>query len=286
MFKPLLLIFTLISSPVFAAVDFLEIKKSALLSAASYASVELIESKLNRIEFDLVHHNTLATSQLSYFLAHSASGEQVLSFRGTSNLENALVDLDLALTLDPIAGIQLHQGFASAAKAALEDVRLKLDKNLPVYTTGHSLGGAIAVVIAMYLEKEGYQVKQVMTYGQPKVTNVSGAKAFAHMPLTRIVTQADLVPLVPPLSPLQLQNLDIYWHNGVEVILLENKKFSVTEGLKSMMRATKVVNKVPDETNLHAHQMDTYLKLIEAKQVEALQVPYKMDINLFGFSLD
>jgi hypothetical protein len=286
MFKRLFFIFIFISCPVFAAVDFAEIKQSAHLSAASYTGVEQIESRLNRMNFDLVHHKTLPASQLSYFFARSASGEQILSFRGTSNLENALVDLDLALIHDPITDIQLHQGFAGAAKAALDDVKSKLDKTQPVQTTGHSLGGAIAVIIAMYLEKEGFELEQVITFGQPKVTNVTGAKAFAHMPLIRVVTPTDLVPLVPPLSPLQLQNLDIYWHNGIEVILLADQQYSITEGLKSMMRATKVVNKVPDESNLEAHQMATYLSLIEANQEGAKLVPYKMELNLFGFSFD
>lgn len=286
MLKRIFLVLIFISSPTFADMNFFEIKNSAQLSAASYESSDRLEQRLKGIDYQLVHHNTLADSQLSYFLARSSRGEQFLSFRGTSNLENALVDLDLALMPDPMTGIQLHQGFAGAAKAALDDVRTMLDKNQPVHTTGHSLGGAIAVVIAMYLEKEGFQVEQVITFGQPKVTNVSGAKAFAHMPLTRVVTPSDLVPLVPPLSPLQIQNLDIYWHNGLEVILLGDKQYSVTEGLKSMIRATKVVNKVPDESNLEAHQMARYLSLIEANQVGARLIPYKMELNLFGFSLD
>lgn len=286
MFKLLLPLLLIISSPVYAQVDFFEIKKSALLSAASYAKSEQVKQRLERVDYSLLHHNTLAASELSYFLARSPSGVQYLSFRGTSNLNNALVDLDLELTLDKDINIHLHQGFAGAAKAAYEDVKGKLDKSLPINTTGHSLGGAIAVIMAMYLQRDGYLLHEVITFGQPKVTNVGGANAFQSLPLTRVVTPSDLVPLVPPLSPLQLQNLDIYWHNGDELILLGNKEFSITDGLKSMMRATKVVNKIPDESNLHAHQIDTYLTLIEELQQGGKQVPYKMEINLFGFSLD
>ena len=80
----------------------------------------------------MVHHNVLPDSELSYFLARSPSGLQYLSFRGTSNLENALVDLDLSLQLDAGLNIQLHQGFAAAAQAAYEDIRLKLDKSQPI----------------------------------------------------------------------------------------------------------------------------------------------------------
>lgn len=282
----LIVLFLSVCSPVFAAVDFFEVKKSALLSAASYVSPAIIEQRLARVEYTLAHHNVLPGSALSYFLARSSSGIQYLSFRGTSNLENALVDLDLSLQLDADINIQLHQGFAAAAKAAYEDVKLKLNKDQPIRTTGHSLGGAIAVIMAMYLQRDGYSVDQVITFGQPKVTNVTGAEVFESLSLMRVVTPKDIVPLVPPLSPLQLKNLDIYWHMGKEVILLPVKDYALTEGFKSMMRATKFVSSIPDETNLHAHQMATYLTLIEQKLEGAVQVPYKMEINLFGFSLN
>ncbi len=279
-------ILILICRPVWADVDFTEIKKSALLSAASYASAEVIEKRLVAGGYDLRQQQTLADSGLSYFLASSSTGHQYLSFRGTSNLENALVDLDLALQLDADLNIQLHQGFAGAAKMAYQNVKAKLDKNKPISTTGHSLGGAIAVIVAMHLQRDGYQLEGVITFGQPKVTNVAGAEVFSALPLMRIVTPKDIVPLVPPLSPLQLKNLDIYWHMGSEIILLENKEYAQIKGIKSMMRATKFVSSVPDKTNLDAHQIATYLALIEQKLVAAQPVPYTMEINVFGFTLD
>ncbi len=279
-------ILILICRPVWADVDFTEIKKSALLSAASYASAEVIEKRLVAGGYDLRQQQTLADSGLSYFLASSSTGHQYLSFRGTSNLENALVDLDLALQLDADLNIQLHQGFAGAAKMAYQNVKAKLDKNKPISTTGHSLGGAIAVIVAMHLQRDGYQLDGVITFGQPKVTNVAGAEVFSALPLMRIVTPKDIVPLVPPLSPLQLKNLDIYWHMGSEIILLDNKEYAQIQGIKSMMRATKFVSSVPDKTNLDAHQIATYLALIEQKLVAAQPVPYTMEINVFGFTLD
>ncbi len=291
MFRFLIILLCVVCSPVFAAVDFFEIKKSALISAASYEDPDVIVERLNQVEYSLVHHNVLADSELSYFLARAPSGLQYLSYRGTANLENALVDLDVSLKLDANLNIQLHQGFGGAAKAAYEDVKSKLDKSQPVIVTGHSLGGAVAVIMAMYLQRDSFLLNQVITFGQPKVTNVTGASVFANLPLIRVVTPKDIVPLVPPLSPLQLnplqlQEVDIFWHMGQEVILLADKNYAITDGLKSMIRATKFVSSVPDETNIQAHQMGTYLSLIDQKIEGAQQVPYKTEISLFGFSLD
>jgi len=284
-----ILVFCLgISQAVFAASNssipsFSTIKQSALLSAASY--IEVPEQGIAGTDFKLVEQVVLEGSAVSYFLARNRN-TQALSFRGTANLENVLVDLDVSLALDAHSEILLHQGFAEAAWAVYQRVKPRLDISQPVITTGHSLGGAIAVIVAMYLQKDGFDVSRVITFGQPKVTNVAGASAYSALPLMRIVTPKDIVPLVPPLSPLQLQNLDIYWHMGQELILLAKHKFALTQGLKSMMRATKFVSSVPDETNLQAHQMATYLQLIDSNLQFAEQVPYKMEINLFGFSLN
>ena len=263
------------------AVDFIELKNDAMLSDTSYFSQNLIAEHLQENKYELIHYQELPETALSYFLASSSEGVQYLSFRGTSNLENALVDIDVSLMTDEVLGIQLHQGFASATRAAYENVKPYLNASQPIVTTGHSLGGAVAVIMAMYLQKDGYLLDRVTTFGQPKVTNVFGARKFSNLPLTRVVTPKDIVPLVPPLSPLQLKDLDIYWHMGQEVLLLVDNKYARLEGLNSMMRATKFVSNVPDETNLTAHQMNTYITKINQKIENSEQVNYEM--SLFGF---
>lgn len=274
------------SSYAFSGVDFFDLKKASLLTEASYESADVIKRRLQVVQYSLINYAELPDSAVSYFYARSPKGVQYLSFRGTANLENVLVDLDIQLKQDPALGIQLHQGFSSAAKAAYQDVLPFLDKTQPIETTGHSLGGAIAVIVGMYLQRDGFQLQKIITFGQPKVTNVSGAGVFESLPLIRIVTPADIVPLVPPLSPLQITNLDIYWHMGEELILLPANKYALTRGIKSMMRATKFVSSIPGEGNILAHKIETYLSLIDQGLEGAQQVPYKMDINLFGISLD
>tara|TARA_R110001606_G_scaffold114048_1_gene241293 strand:+ start:593 stop:1462 length:870 start_codon:yes stop_codon:yes gene_type:complete len=269
----------------FAAPDFAIIKAQATLSDDTYLEVNTLEKRLQDQGQALVHQSLIPTSQVSYFLS-SADGVQTIAIRGTANLENAMLDLDLELKPDTILDIKLHQGFGSGAKAVFEDIKPLLTKDQPIHLTGHSLGGAIAVILAMYLQNDGYPVEQVITFGQPKVTNVTGANKFDNLPLIRVVTPNDIVPLVPPLSPMQIKDLDIFWHMGEEVILLGNKKFTQTSGVKSMLRATKFTTSIPSEKNLQAHQMATYLKLIDQLQTSAKEIPYKTDINFFGFTLD
>jgi hypothetical protein len=269
-----------------AAPDFAQLRIQAQLSGDTYLTDSEREAQLLQQGQTLIHQATLADSQVSYFLSQG-NGVQTIAIRGTANLANVMVDLDIEFQPDERLGITLHNGFKSGAEAVFNDVKPWLVAGMPVQITGHSLGGAIAVVLAMYLKHDtAMQITQVITFGQPKVTNVTGADIYSSIPLTRVVTQKDLVPLVPPLSPLQIKDLDVYWHMGEEIILLGDQQYSQTRGLKSMLRATKLSTALPDESNLQAHQITTYQTLIGELQQSAEEVPYQMEINLFGLSIN
>ncbi len=286
----LLLFFILVINTSYAGVSFETIKEYGLLASASYRDVTKVSAPIADTSYFLNYQSNLDASGVSYFLATKqlASNEamQLISFRGTSNIENVLVNLNVSLMPDEKLGILMHEGFSAAAMEVFLELRPHLDKAVPVVATGHSLGGAIAQVVALHLQRDGFYIQQVVTFGQPKVTNVAGAALFNSLPLTRVVTVKDIVPLVPPLSPLQLKNLDIYWHSGQEIVLLPDSDYSILSGLKSMMRATTFVNSVPDESNLNAHLMSTYLDLIETKLVKSTEVAYKSGVSVLGFSFD
>jgi len=284
----ILFILVLLISPfqsAFAAQDFNLIKAQAKLSDDTYLEAATLEQRLQEQNQQLVHQSLIPASQVSYFLS-TANGVQTIAVRGTANLQNAMVDLTVSLQPDPVLDIKLHQGFASAARAIYSNMKPYLNKDQPIHITGHSLGGAIAVILGMYLQKDGYPVAQIITFGQPKVTNVTGAKKFDDLPLIRVVTLHDIVPLVPPISPLQIKDLDIFWHMGKEVILMGNKQYAETSGVKSALRATKFTTSIPNEQNLNAHKMTTYLGRINGLLESPVEVPYKTDISLFGFSFD
>lgn len=69
-----------------------------------------------------------------------------------------------------------------------------------VIVTGHSLGGALAMIYAEMLRQDGIEVTQLITFGQPRVGNGKFAKAFSafEIPYIRFVNETDIVPDVPP----------------------------------------------------------------------------------------
>lgn len=98
--------------------------------------------------------------------------------------------------------------------------------------------------------------------------------------LPRVVTAQDLVPLVPPLDVMDINNVDVYWHLGKEIVLLEGNDYALLEGVKSMLRATKIINTSLSQENLEHHKMNGYLEQITHKTEESNLVPYDTSIDL------
>lgn len=286
LFALLLLLFSM--QPLYASepadsIDFTRLAEFAEYANAAYLSKEEIRERLKQNNFDITRYNILPESQVSYFLAtDDVSKTQLIAVRGTSNIENAIVDIALQLKQDEHTGLRLHAGFASAARQIYTDIQPWLKKEYSINITGHSLGGAVALILAKYLDSDSYRVDQVITFGQPKVTNLAGAKSFEHLNIIRVVTPLDLVPLVPPFDPMDINNLDIYWHCGQEVLLLSDIKYSLLEGMNSMLRTTKFTQKRLSEDNLQNHRMALYLKLLNQKKISNQLVPFKNSFNLFN----
>ncbi len=121
-------------------------------------------------------------------------GITIIVIRGTANAENVQSDIDVRLVTDDDLGIRLHKGFRDASISVMSGIdESSLEKT--VHVTGHSLGGAIAQIIGMWLHKKGHNV-QVFSYGSPKVSNeiMSGGQP-THW---RVVRLSDPIPFTPP----------------------------------------------------------------------------------------
>lgn len=155
-------------------------------------------------------------------ILHEERHHIVIAFRGTANVENWLEDLDVELT--PLAyQVKVHAGFLKAVDALLPDLLGALlpggrDKSevKPLFIVGHSLGGAMATLAALFLQREGLPVHTVWTYGSPRVGNRAWRSHYQRLlghRTWRIVAERDLVPMVPGL-------LVGYRHVGMHVMLV------------------------------------------------------------------
>ncbi|NNE64295.1 MAG: lipase family protein [Gammaproteobacteria bacterium] len=264
-------------------VNFTEIQKQAIFAGTSYLSGADIHALVETDNYALTRYHTIPDIQMSYFLAtNELTKTQIISVRGTSNSENTRVNISLRLQPNKETGILLHQGFSAAAKRVYTELQPLLKTDYKIKTTGHSSGGAVAVILAMYLDVAQFNVEQVITFGQPKVTNFSGATKFQHLNILRVVTPLDPVPLLPPFDSLDINNVEVYWHAGKEIVLLADTQYAILEDLDSMLRATRFTRKLLSEKNLENHRMRFYLKMIGPKTASSRRIPYPTDFNLFN----
>jgi pimeloyl-ACP methyl ester carboxylesterase len=99
-----------------------------------------------------------------------------VAFRGTQDLRNWLTDLDC--TFVRVGKLRIHRGFYEAMESVREELRAELEalhyKRL--WLTGHSLGGALAMLGARIWDGA---VEGVYTFGQPRVPWLLGAYRHA-----------------------------------------------------------------------------------------------------------
>jgi len=140
------------------------------------------------------------------------SGITIIVIRGTANTENVQSDIDVRLVDDARTGIKLHKGFRDASLGVMEIIDRDHTVEHTVHITGHSLGGAVAQIIGMWLHKRGKNV-QIYSYGSPKVSDqvLSGGQP-SHW---RVVRRSDPIPFTPPWpyrhSGLFIDSQDLDW---------------------------------------------------------------------------
>lgn len=106
------------------------------------------------------------------------------------------------------AGARFHQGFVSAITAIWDPLFAEVDTQLKskdrlLWITGHSLGGALALLASWLFLRKTVPVHQIYTFGAPMVGNKEVAAAFAKEysgQIFRYVNGPDPIPLLPMMS--------------------------------------------------------------------------------------
>jgi len=249
------------------------------------------------------------------FLVQSEDGRVVvLAYRGTepANLVNWLTSVDLypeqvAIPLPGAAGMSgVHGGFyrntratryaiiralmrALSGKSVFDDGG-KVEHPLEaLYITGHSLGGAMAALMAVLLvsQPDHYgciikKLKAVYTFGQPMIGDRTLAAAcqadpFLGRKLIRYIYQHDIVPHLPPKASVdfghfgqELQYRRKEWRvNSKPAKQLRNVLNLALAPIAFVARQFKWFRKVPFRYSLDDHFPQHYVSALTPRCVSS-----------------
>jgi hypothetical protein len=222
----------------------------SVISTWAYADEKALASKLMHYGVQGAHVRRVSVQNdallvvATAYLIQSASGRVgVLAFRGTDPASVITILSDAEAMQRPFGGHMVHAGFYANVEALWDDVTelvegalarkhfdndgqpVVLDEPLKtLYVTGHSLGGAMAVLAASRLLRGDYSsleperlIRGVYTFGQPMVGDRGfaqdcdahfGARLFRH------VYRRDVVPHLPPKSAFDYAHTGLEWRSA------------------------------------------------------------------------
>ena len=177
----------------------------ALASRLAYKSEDTIRNKLQEQGFNSEFINEPSTDT-QLFIAHNGTAV-VISFRGTEKFKDWLTNA--GIEFHNTSNGRTHKGFDKALDSVWSQIIKALEKahqyGQPIWITGHSLGGALAVLaaarLALDIDQNVYKsINGLYTFGQPRVGDRVFVKALDNEikpRYFRFVNDNDMVPRVP-----------------------------------------------------------------------------------------
>lgn len=286
------------SAPVFPADAFAKFNPATTLwspdnaralvyaSELAYEDADTIQATAPRWGFNHVTVIAPSTSVLQAIVLGSDNAV-VVAFRGTRPDQIADWMADIHIVQTPFTeyftapGIgSVHDGFASLLTTGWKNILSEAlgfqDDSQTLWVTGHSLGGALAVMAtAAFTFSARLPVNGLYTFGQPRVGDMDFcAQCDSHFGnvMFRFVNNEDIVTRVPPRVVPHLPLPDFYGHSGqlrffdADGILHSDEHFwnsfliSVDVGFENMK--TLLAAPVADHSldNGYAPNIEKYLK--------------------------
>jgi len=137
-----------------------------------------------------------------YYEPNSEGGlHQEIYIRGTAQIKDLTSSIQAMFLYDSDLKCNLHYGFRKHADFMLQDLQFILPKDPKntIELCGHSMGGSVALILAMKLRLMGYNVKRVTTIGSPKICD-DPLIVQNKLPLDtlRVEHERDFITFLPP----------------------------------------------------------------------------------------
>ena len=121
----------------------------------------------------------------------------VISFKGREADKWKEIKTDFQCWKSPFCGFNVHYGFANTLSNVSKRLLIDIEEMAPnkrILYTGHSLGGALAILMAILKPPT-----EVCTFGSPRAVNASEvAEHLKDVKITRVYAKNDFVSVLPP----------------------------------------------------------------------------------------
>jgi len=226
-----------------------------------YKNKEEVESQVKALGFN--EFAWFDTDGTQAFACRKGNANEIfIVFRGTepTQLKDILADLKAWPKKAREKGL-VHLGFAQALDKVYDNIvrwidEQKLDGERKITCTGHSLGAALATIMASRLD-----ANELYTFGSPRVGNRAFVKEMKNDNIThyRFVNNNDIVTSVP---------LPIVFRHGGELVYINHhgniRKMSFWQRFKDKMRGRlRALAKGQPFDGAFDHSMDLYFQKVQ-----------------------
>lgn len=180
------------------------------------------------------------------------NNQLIIAFCGTDDLNDWLTNIDVGQA--PGHCGYVHSGFFAAEKSIIKTIIKWIKEDNPswIWLTGHSAGGAVAILLADSLSKK-YPNLSVYTFGAPKVCNKLAAKNYKAMAY-QYFNEFDPIPLLPP-------NIPFYYKHVGQITTLRGKTNILSRMKQTIIRILNWCMRRRDTTlieTIQEHNIKTY----------------------------
>lgn len=166
--------------------------QAAMLADDVYLPKQQFLKKYANPAYDLV----AAKAESIKFYLFVQKKQLVIVFEGTKDVASLTTDLSIGeAEFLGEKGSRVHSGYYAEALIARQRLTPYLHKETKIIITGHSLGGAVAHLLAAILYKEDFRVN-LYTFGSPPVGNDVFADSIENLPHERYTHVFDLIPML------------------------------------------------------------------------------------------
>ncbi|RKT88539.1 triacylglycerol lipase [Saccharopolyspora antimicrobica] len=203
--------------------------------------------------------------------AYAAGSDRmiVVAFRGTepAKIKDWLSDANALVAPGPAGKGLVHEGFSRALDSIYSQVRDAVqrfrDAEQTLWFTGHSLGGALAMLASarMYFESPQLLPDGVYTFGQPRTCDRFLAGPYDDAFPSRVFRFVNNNDLVAQLPPEPFHHVAAIRYFGADGKLRE--RMTVAGGLTDRVKGFTSDAFAPASDGVRDHQVDRYVDLLE-----------------------